>query len=120
MLLALIAYVVASGIVLLWTPLDSSRAPQISTPETTHLAVVDVENAASREWAAAMLQRFTARLLRRATAASRGTGQRASRIYEASRDYQAGPSDKDHRPPTLYDPRSATDLVAQPDRAVLS
>ncbi len=82
MLLALIACSVTSGIVLLWTSLGSSRTPDFPAPEDTYRQEPNAERTVPSEWASAMLQKFTERLLRRAAAASRGTGQRASRITE--------------------------------------
>jgi len=111
MLLALIAYAVASGIVLLWTSLGSSRAPEPLAPSVADWRESSVGHAVPSEWASAMLRRFSARLLCRAAAASRGTGQRASRIAELRAITETGPTGRTGR--ATIDPQLFTVREAQ-------
>ncbi len=76
MLLALIAYAVASGVILLWIPMDSERVSSISRSDACCTAESYGQHMMACELAFFTLRKFLTQDERLAAVASRGASQR--------------------------------------------
>ena len=76
MLLALIAYAVASGVILLWIPMDGERVSSISRSDACCTAEFYGQHMMACEWEFFTLRKFLTQGERLAAVASRGANQR--------------------------------------------